>query len=90
MTCSADQVIVTAGAQHAVDIAVRVLLKPGDQVWMEDPGYPATRHARDAVSLIPGLDQAWEVEKARAARGDGFRKYVLGADGEPVDVTPIG
>lgn len=51
---------------------------------------PATRHARDAVSLIPGLDQAWEVEKARAARGDGFRKYVLGADGEPVDVTAIG
>ncbi|MEG0819583.1 MAG: helix-turn-helix domain-containing protein [Brevundimonas sp.] len=51
---------------------------------------PATRHARDAIALIPGLDQAWEVEKAKFARGDGFRKYVLGADGEPVDVTPIG
>lgn len=45
VVCEPDQVIVTAGAQHAVDIAARVLLKPGDRVWMEDPGYPATRHA---------------------------------------------
>jgi GntR family transcriptional regulator/MocR family aminotransferase len=42
-------VIVTAGAQHAVDIAARVLLKEGDRVWMEDPGYPATRHALAAM-----------------------------------------
>ncbi len=47
--CEPDQVIVTAGAQHAVDIAARVLLKEGDRVWMEDPGYPATRHALAAM-----------------------------------------
>lgn len=47
--CEPDQVIVTAGAQHAVDIAARVLLKDGDRVWMEDPGYPATRHALAAM-----------------------------------------
>lgn len=47
--CEPDQVIVTAGAQHAVDIAARVLLKEGGRVWMEDPGYPATRHALAAM-----------------------------------------
>jgi GntR family transcriptional regulator/MocR family aminotransferase len=33
-------VIVTSGAQHAVDLVARVLLEPGDTVAIEDPGYP--------------------------------------------------
>src|SRR5262249_47533957 len=37
--CHADQVIVTNGSQHALDIAARAVLEPGDAVWMEDPGY---------------------------------------------------
>ena len=43
--CDPDQIIVTAGSQHAFDITIRVLLRPGDEVWIEDPGYPLTRHA---------------------------------------------
>ncbi|WP_146751237.1 aminotransferase class I/II-fold pyridoxal phosphate-dependent enzyme, partial [Pseudomonas aeruginosa] len=38
-------IIVTAGSQHAFDITIRVLLRPGDEVWIEDPGYPLTHHA---------------------------------------------
>ena len=34
-----DQLVITAGAQQAFDIAARVLLEPGDTVAMEDPGY---------------------------------------------------
>ena len=40
--CEPDQVVVTAGTQHAIDIAIRVLVAPGDAVWVEDPGYPLT------------------------------------------------
>jgi GntR family transcriptional regulator / MocR family aminotransferase len=37
-------VVVTCGAQHAVDLVTRVLLEPGDCVAVEDPGYvPAVR-----------------------------------------------
>ena len=43
--CEPDQIIVTAGSQHAFDITIRVLLRPGDEVWIEDPGYPLTHHA---------------------------------------------
>jgi GntR family transcriptional regulator/MocR family aminotransferase len=43
--CEPEQVVVTAGTQHAIDIAIRVLLTPGDDVWVEDPGYPLT-HAQ--------------------------------------------
>jgi GntR family transcriptional regulator/MocR family aminotransferase len=37
--CASEQVIVTAGAQQALDLAARVLLDPGDPVWFEEPGY---------------------------------------------------
>lgn len=51
VVCDADQVVVTSGAQHAVDIAARLLLHSGDRVWMEDPGYPATLHALTSAGV---------------------------------------
>jgi GntR family transcriptional regulator / MocR family aminotransferase len=39
-----DTVVITCGAQHAIDLVARVLLEPGDCVAVEDPGYvPAVR-----------------------------------------------
>ena len=43
--CEPNQIVVTAGTQQAIDIAIRVLLSPDDEVWVEDPGYPLT-HAQ--------------------------------------------
>ena len=34
-----DTVLITCGAQHAIDLVTRVLLEPGDCVAVEDPGY---------------------------------------------------
>ena len=41
--CAPEQVVVTSGAQQAVDLAARALLEPGDEVWLEEPGYPGLR-----------------------------------------------
>lgn len=38
--CSAEQVLILSGAQEALDRTARVLLNPGESVWMEEPGYP--------------------------------------------------
>jgi GntR family transcriptional regulator / MocR family aminotransferase len=46
-----EQIIITSGTQHAIDIATRVLLSPGDEVWVEDPGYPMTRRALAAAGI---------------------------------------
>lgn len=36
----ASQVLITAGAQQAIDLITRLLVKPGQTVVVEDPGYP--------------------------------------------------
>lgn len=37
--CEADQVVIVTGAQQGMNIIASFLLKKGDKVWMEDPGY---------------------------------------------------
>ncbi|GHG87041.1 PLP-dependent aminotransferase family protein [Comamonas sp. JC664] len=39
----ATDVLITHGAQQALDLAGRVLLEPGDRVAVEEPGYPPAR-----------------------------------------------
>jgi GntR family transcriptional regulator / MocR family aminotransferase len=34
-----EQVIIVGGAQQGIDLTARLLLDPGDLVWMEEPGY---------------------------------------------------
>jgi GntR family transcriptional regulator/MocR family aminotransferase len=38
--CTADQVLILSGAQEGLDRTARILLNPGELVWMEEPGYP--------------------------------------------------
>jgi GntR family transcriptional regulator/MocR family aminotransferase len=46
VACTAEDVIVTAGAQQAFDLLARVLVIPGrSTVAVEDPGYPPVRSA---------------------------------------------
>ena len=51
--CEPDQIIVVSGAQQALDLATRLLLDPGDEVWMEDPGYNGARAAFLAAGVKP-------------------------------------
>jgi GntR family transcriptional regulator/MocR family aminotransferase len=37
--CSSSQVMLVSGVQQALDLLARLLLKQGEPVWMEDPGY---------------------------------------------------
>ncbi|MGE0118989.1 MAG: PLP-dependent aminotransferase family protein [Dongiaceae bacterium] len=40
---AAGQVVVVSGIRQALTVAARLLLDPGDPVWLEDPGYPPLR-----------------------------------------------
>ena len=56
--CDADQIVITSGTQQGLDLIARMLLDPGDAVWMEDPGYPgavfALRAAGAQIVPVPG------------------------------------
>jgi GntR family transcriptional regulator / MocR family aminotransferase len=55
IVCTAEQVLVTGGFQGALTLVTHLLLRPGDPVWMEDPGYPPARQALEAAGarLVP-------------------------------------
>jgi GntR family transcriptional regulator / MocR family aminotransferase len=58
--CAAEQVAVVSGVQEALDLAARLLLQPGDQVYVENPGYPGAALAFQAFGakiFAAGVDE---------------------------------
>lgn len=76
VSCVPAQIFVTPGYQAAQHHVVGMLLRPGESVWLEDPGYRFARLALEAarvnVALIPvdagGLDVGYAREHHPAAR----------------------
>jgi GntR family transcriptional regulator/MocR family aminotransferase len=74
--CDASQIMVVSGSQQALDITARVLLDPGDRVWIEEPAYQLTRWVLLGAGcrLVPvpvdgeGMDVAAGMRMARKAR----------------------
>ena len=61
-----DTVLITCGAQHAIDLVTRVLLEPGDCVAVEDPGYVHAARLFGALGMrvagVPIDDQGLVVD----------------------------
>ncbi len=53
--CAPEQVIITAGSQQAIAMAALALLRPGERVAMESPGYRAAAAALglSGASVVP-------------------------------------
>lgn len=76
LSCTAEDVVVTAGSQGAIALAAHLLLDPGDAAWVEEPAYVAGRSALAAAGarLVPvpvdgaGLDVDAGLRTDAAAR----------------------
>ncbi|VVP34615.1 HTH-type transcriptional regulatory protein GabR [Pseudomonas fluorescens] len=45
MQCTAEQIVITSGAQQGISLCAQLLVEPGDGVAIENPGYRAAGHA---------------------------------------------
>ena len=45
MQCTAEQIVITSGAQQAISLCAQLLVEPVDGVAVENPGYRAAGHA---------------------------------------------
>ena len=45
LSCTAEQIVITSGAQQAISLCAQLLLQPGGSVAVENPGYRAAGHA---------------------------------------------
>ena len=74
--CEAEQIMIVGGSQQALEISARVLLDPGNRVWVEQPGYHLAREVFALAGCCPvpvpvdkeGLDVAAGIKQCRKAR----------------------
>jgi GntR family transcriptional regulator/MocR family aminotransferase len=71
----ADQLMITAGSQMALDLLARTLIRPGDRVAVEDPGYPPAGRTFKAAGAelvpIPVDGEGLSIEALERALAEG-------------------
>jgi GntR family transcriptional regulator / MocR family aminotransferase len=76
LRCEAEQIMIVSGSQQALEVSARVLLDPGNSVWVEEPGYGLARDVLDLAGcrLVPvpvdldGLNVSAGINRCRQAR----------------------
>jgi GntR family transcriptional regulator/MocR family aminotransferase len=85
----APQVIVVNSPMQAFELIARVLLEPGDKVWLEDPGHTSLvslfQVLRHQVFGVPLDEHGLNVEAGRAAAPDAALVYF-----HPITQYPLG
>jgi GntR family transcriptional regulator/MocR family aminotransferase len=89
--CTAEQVIIVGGSQQALALATRLLLDPGDAVWMEEPGYVGARAAFIAseanVIAVPVDDEGLDVEAGECLAPAARMAFVTPSHQHPLGVA---
>jgi GntR family transcriptional regulator/MocR family aminotransferase len=89
--CQADHLLITSGAQAALDLTARVLIEQGDVVWMEDPGYPGAwavlERAGAQITYVPVHADGMEVAQGQRLSPRARLAYVTPSHQFPLGVT---
>lgn len=89
--CSSEQVVIVSGIQQALDLLARVLLKRGDPVWMEDPGYfgasIAFANAGARIIAVPVDEEGLSVSAGKKLCPHAKGVYLTPAHQFPLGVT---
>lgn len=90
LLCSAEQIIITNGYAGALGLALHLLRLDSRRVWVENPGYPLTRHALSLAGYtsvpVPVDDQGICVEQGIALAADARLAIVTPSQQAPLGV----
>ncbi|PNS10439.1 GntR family transcriptional regulator [Mixta theicola] len=71
--CKPEQLLVLTSSQQALQMLALLLLDSGEEIWMENPGYPGARHAfHSAGARVTGV----AVDEQGAIPGDGSPRLI--------------
>ena len=91
VACDASQVLIVSGSQMALHLCARVLFKPGDTFYFEDPGYPGARAALSATGAtlqsVPVDGEGLVVQSMRATKNPARAVYVTPSHQYPLGVS---
>ncbi len=89
--CSAEQVFIVEGSQQGLDLATRLVVDPGDEAWVEDPGYIGARAAIESAGAllvpVPVDDDGLNVTVGRQRAPTARAAYVTPSHQYPLGVT---
>lgn len=89
--CEPEQVIITSGAQQALDLAARLLLDAGDSVWIEDPGFLGARASMLGAGArlvpVPVDDEGLDVSRGATLCPSARMVYISPSHHFPLGVT---
>src|SRR6185503_6569754 len=90
LRCDPDQIMLTSGTLHSLRIVFGAILKAGDQVWCEDPGYPIAcktiTHCCYRAVPVPVDEQGLRVAKGRTTAPAARAAYVTPSHQFPLGV----
>jgi len=89
--CRAEQVMITGGTNQILDLLFRLIMKTGDAVCVEDPGYPgavaAIRSAGGRVVPVAVDDAGFNPDAAQRRAPDARAAYITPAHQFPLGMT---
>ncbi len=89
--CTAEQVLIVSGTQQTLHLIARLVLDPGDRVWIEDPGYigalAAFKAAQAKVVPVPVDDQGMDVALGQKLAPRAKLAYITPAHQFPLGVS---
>src|SRR6185369_7562046 len=91
VVCHPDQIVILSGVQQGLDLLARLLLRPGDPAWIEDPGYfgasIALRNAGAKIIPVPVDGGGLRVSEGKRRCGHAKWVYVTPGHQFPLGTT---
>jgi len=91
VTCSPDQVLIVSGVQEALERVAHLLLRPGERVWLEEPGYPGAAIVFRAVGAklcpVPVDSEGLDLQQGQGRWKRARLVYATPAHQYPLGVT---